>query len=60
MPQPKIDLLKAMEEVETDENERCFIIELMLPILIACKIGIKKERIVGILRVLADSCERQL
>lgn len=60
MAQDKIDLLKAMEEVEQDAHERCFIIELVLPILIAVKVGIKKDRIVGILRAIADSCERQL
>ena len=55
-----LDLVKAMEEVEQDQHEKCFIIELVLPILIATKVGIKKQRIVSILRVLADSCERQL
>lgn len=55
-----MDLVTAMQEVEQDQHEKCFIIELVLPILIACKVGIKKDRIVSILRVLADSCERQL
>ena len=55
-----LDLVKAMEEVEQDAHERYFIIKLALPILIAVKVGIKKDRIVGILRAIADSCERQL
>jgi hypothetical protein len=55
-----MNLVEAMQAVESDVQERLFIIDLVMAILIAAKAGVKKDRLVGILRTIANSYERDI